>query len=133
MSLAIDSGYRHTDPNTRFVTMALVDFYLGSPLGKQAYMRFQSSTFQQEIIDEFDLQNFVSNGDIIVSVHKCMYGHPAARFLSHKVIISKFQQGGFSENPLVSGHFSNGKTTFVLIVDELGIRVNSNSELDNIG
>jgi hypothetical protein len=61
-----------------------------------------------------------------------MYGHPAADFLSHKLIVSKFQQGGFSENPLVSGPFSNGKTTFVLIVDDLGIRVDSNSELDNI-
>jgi len=126
------ANVKHTDPNTRFVTMDLVDFYLGTPLDKPAYMRFQSSTFPQEIIDEFDLHSFVSNGEIIVSVHKCMYGHPAAGFLSHKLIVSKFQQGGFSENPLVSGLFSNGKTTFVLIVDDLGIRVNSDSELDNI-
>ena len=126
------ANVKHTDPNTRFVTMDLVDFYLGTPLDKPAYMRFQSSTFPQEIINEFDLSSFISNGEIIVSVHKCMYGHPAAGFLSHKLIVSKFQEGGFSENPLVSGLFSNGKTTFVLIVDDLGIKVNSDDELDNI-
>jgi hypothetical protein len=36
------------------------------------------------------------------------------------------------QHPLVSGLFSNGNTTFILIVDDLGFRDNSNSELDNI-
>ena len=63
-----------------------------------------------------------------------MYGHPAAGLISNKRLVGLFATAGYTEHPLVPCLFTHAtrSTTFVLIVDDLGIKVSSEDDLQHL-
>ena len=69
----------HKDPNTKFATADMVDFYLGAMLDQPGYLGMKASDFSQELIDMYSLREYIDyNGTIYFQVVKCMYGHTAS-------------------------------------------------------
>jgi hypothetical protein len=115
----------HKDPDTKFATADMVDFYLGAMLDQPGYLGMKAATFSQEIIDMYSLRNYIDdNGTIYFQVVKCMYGHPASGRLSNKKLVSILKDAGYHEDALVDCLFRHEtrNITFALVVDDMGIK-----------
>ena len=129
------SDVKYKDVNTRFATMDLVDFYLGTPLAEKGYVKIGRSNIPECIIDEYELKEyFDATGSIYLEISKCMYGHPAAGRLSNEMLKSLLLSQGYYEDPLVSCLFKHEtrSTVFTLVVDDLGIKYTSNDDLEHL-
>jgi hypothetical protein len=126
----------HKDPNTKFATADMVDFYLGTDLDQPGYMQINADDLGDELIDLYNLSSFVAllNGKRVVyfKVLKALYGHPAAGRLSFIKLKGILEDGGFSEHPLVDCLFIHKQRNivFALIVDDMGIKYSKQEDLD---
>ena len=129
------SDAKHKDANTRFATMDLVDFYLGTPLAEKGYVKIGRSNIPDCIIEEYELEEyFDSTKSIYLEISKCMYGHPAAGRLSNEMLKSLLLDKGYHEDPLVSCLFKHETRpiAFALVVDDLGIKYTSDDDLEHL-
>ena len=125
---------RREDQRTFFATIDLVDFYLGSNLPTKGYVKIDVKLISPEIIDRYNLHKFIDKGFIYFVVDKCMYGHPAAGLISNKRLVGLLATAGYTEDSLVPCLFTHATrgTKFVLIVDDLGIKVRSEEDLQHL-
>ena len=126
----------HKDPNTKFATADMTDFYLGTDLDQPGYMVIPADDIGDEIIDLYNLREFVAlvNGKRLIyfKVLKCLYGHPASGRLSFEKLKGILEEGGFVEHPLVECLFihKTRNISFALIVDDMGIKYANDDDLD---
>ena len=126
----------HKDPNTKFATADMVDFYLGTDLDQPGYMTISADDIGEELIDLYNLRDYVittAKGRIIYfKVVKCLYGHPASGRLSFLKLKGILEDGGFYEHPLVDCLFihKTRNIMFTLIVDDMGIKYATQEDLD---
>jgi hypothetical protein len=51
----------HKDPDTKFATADMVDFYLGTDLDEPGYMSIQADDIGNELIDLYNLSSYIVN------------------------------------------------------------------------
>ncbi len=126
----------HKDPNTKFATADMVDFYLGTDLDEPGYMSIQADDIGNELIDLYNLSSYIVNVNgkryVYFKVAKCLYGHPAAGRLSFHKLKGILEAAGFIENPFVDCLFKHNTRNiqFALIVDDMGIKYSNKEDLD---
>ena len=125
----------HKDPDTKFATADMVDFYLGAMLDQPGYLGMKAATFSQEIIDIYNLREYIdSNGTIYFQVVKCMYGHPASGRLSNKKLVSILKDAGYHEDKFVDCLFKHASRDiiFALVVDDMGIKYSKVEDVEHL-
>ena len=119
--------HRNFNTDTRFASLDIVDFFLGTPLERPEFVLISTKFIPEDIIDHYNLSQFISNGGILFRVDKCMYGLPQAAYLSNKRLVEHLATQGCLQDsnvPCLFAHLSN-KVSFALIVDDFKIKYSS--------
>jgi hypothetical protein len=123
------------DPDTKFATADMVDFYLGAVLDQPGYLGMKAAAFSQEIIDMYSLREYIDdNGTIYFQVVKCMYGHPASGRLSNMKLVAILKDAGYHEDAFVDCLFRHEtrNITFALVVDDMGIKYSKVEDVEHL-
>ena len=117
------SNRRNHNTDIRFATLNIVDFFLGTPLERPEFALISTKFIPQDIMDQYNLSSFISNGGILFRVDKCMYGLPQAAYLFNKHLVEHLATQGYIQHPdtpCLFAHLSN-KVSFTLIIDDFGV------------
>eukprot|EP00957_Ditylum_brightwellii_P122560 9346270-Ditylum_brightwellii.AAC.1 len=63
-------------PNAKFCTIAIKNFYLNTPMQHYEYMHIPIKLIPEEIIQQYELRNKVSNGHVYVEIRKACTAYP---------------------------------------------------------
>jgi hypothetical protein len=110
--------------HARFTTFDLNDFYLGTPMTRQEYMRIFINSIPQSIVYQYHLLDLVHNGFILIEISRGMYGLPQAGILSYNQLVAHLATHGYTPCTHTPGLRTNATCdiTFCLIVDDVGIK-----------
>lgn len=131
---AVVSDRRNKKTNTRFATLDLADFYLGSMLERKEYVKIHIKHIPADVIATYNLSEFIVDSHVLFEVIRCMYGHPVAGLLSNRDLVTHLAQHGYIQHkdiPCLFEHQTNG-IQFTLIVDDFGIKYDTDAALDHL-
>jgi hypothetical protein len=111
-------------PGAKFCSADITNFYLNTPMEREEYVRIPIELIPQEIIDEYNLQDLVHNGNVYARVDKGMYGLPQSGILANKLLKSRLEPHGYSECYHTPGLWKHNTRPimFALVVDDFGIQ-----------
>jgi hypothetical protein len=91
-------------PGACFVTMDISNFYLNLPLACPEYIRIKISNIPEEIINEYNLHNKVTeSGHIHIEANKGMYGLPQAGLIANELLKKQLNEHGYHQSKLIPG------------------------------
>ena len=123
-----------SDKGAKFMTADIKDFYLGTPLPSPEYMRINLDHIPEDIITKYNMRAYAHNNAVVVEVNKGIYGLPQAGRLAQDRLITHLAQHGYhqAENtPCLFKHESNS-VSFVLVVDDFGIKYTNAADADHL-
>ena len=122
---AVLHDVKFVDPNTRFVTLDMVDYYLYSPMEILSFMMVLLKDIPIEIVEAYDLKKRAIHGKIYFKVLMSMYGHPAAGHLAQRLFMKTIKPAGYYEDAIISCLIKHDTRTTCggLIVDDIGLKV----------
>jgi hypothetical protein len=112
-----------SEPNTRWMTLDITDFYLHSTLKRPEYIRIQRKFISDATLSKYNLADFLTNNSVLFRVDKGMYGLPQAGLLAKQELEEHLAAGGYHQSPTVPClfvHDTNG-VMFSLVVDDFGV------------
>ena len=131
-SVVSDRHNHGTD--TRFATLDIADFFLGTDLTRPEYVSIPRKFIPDDILTKYSLHQFIHNDTILFRVDKCMYGLPQAAYLSNRHLVQHLAKHDYVEDPNVPCLFSHAsnKIQFTLIVDDFGVKYSTRAALDHL-
>ena len=116
-----------SDPNSKFMTLDIGDFFLYGSSGRKEYMRIPLSHFTQEDMIKYDINKFIKPNakTVLTEVNGNLYGLVNASLVAQKNLIELLNQNDFYETDtaqLYKHKFKN--IEFTLIVDDFGVKYN---------
>jgi hypothetical protein len=83
------------------MTIDIKDYYLGTPLpsSRYEYLRIPVCMIPPEVLERYNLQHYITNGNVYFEIRKCMYGLPQAGKLSQVRLIDHLAQHGLTQCP----------------------------------
>jgi hypothetical protein len=126
------SDRRNHGTNTRYATIDIKDFYLGSTLPKAEWIRIPVANFPEETLVKHSLNQFVVKGHILFRVDKTMYGHPVAGRIANKDLVDHLAENGYIQDDNIPCLFSHitSNISFTLVVDDFGVKYTHDADLD---
>lgn len=112
----------------------ITDYYLGTPLLRPEYMRMQRKQVSAEIIEEYGYEKYFVDDMLYFQINKGMYGLPQAGLLAQQRLVAHIAQHGYTQSdtvPCLFRHATNG-VTFVLVVDDFGIKYTNTEGRDHL-
>jgi hypothetical protein len=133
---SVISDVRNCDENTRFSTLDLVDFYIGTELENHDdpdYFKIKAIKVPNAICEKYNI-SADSDGYIYFRLDKCLYGHAVAGRLSNQELVKLLKEAGYHESDLVPCLFKHEtrKITFSLIVDDLGVKHTNHEDIQHL-
>ena len=128
---AVLHDVKHVNPNTKFINLDMVDFYIFSPMVHPAYMCVPLKDIPDIIINKYNLRTNAHNGKAYFKVLMSMYGHPVAGRLANQLLWKTIATDGYYEDPLVPCLLRH-KTRPVIgtvVVDDVGLKISSEDDL----
>ena len=131
-SVVSDRRNHHTD--TRYATIDIKDFYLGSKITEPEYVSISIKSIPAETMMEFDLQQYADNGNVLFQVDGTMYGHPVAGRIANADLVEHLAQHGYIQDPNIPSFFENSinKVSFTLVVDDFGVKYTGVENLQDL-
>jgi hypothetical protein len=119
--------------NSNWTTIDLTDFYLGTDLPHEEYIRILLRLIPESMIEFYDLQPFITNSALFCSVYKTHYGLPQAGALSQQRLFQRLKKHGYFQLPSTPSVFRNqsGTIRFTLVVDNFGVVWKIKEDLDH--
>ena len=116
----------------RCTLVDIKDFYLQFNLPDPEYITIPFALIPPDIINDYNLQSKVSNGNVYAKVTKGMYGLPQAGKLAHDDLVKHLPRGGYFPTTYTSGlfnqsdldHFLNLLRKRYVITQDEGTRFN---------
>ena len=107
----------------RFACFDIKNFYLGTPLDRPEYVKIKITDIPQEVIDEYNLMEYVRDGWVYFSIHKGCYGLPQSGKLANDLLTERLAEEGYYPTPDTPGLWRHKwrPIMFVLTVDDFGI------------
>ena len=130
----VSDRYNNKGSDTRFCTIDIKDFYLGTPLIRKEYVCIPLKYIPADIILKYEINQFISNDSILFEVSKCMYGLPQAGLLSHNHLIGHLALHGYIQDvnvPCLFSHVSQD-IQFTLVVDDFGIKYSNVADVHEL-
>jgi hypothetical protein len=115
-------------------TIDLTDFYLGTDLPHQEFIRIPRHLIPKDVIDFYDLDPYITNNALFCSVHKTHYGLPQSGALSQQRLFKHLHEHGYDQLPSTPSVFRNqsGSIRFTLVVDDFGVVWKNKADLDHL-
>ncbi len=109
--------------DANWTTIDLTDFYLGTYLSHQDFIRIPMNLIPQDVIDFYDLTQYITNMALFCSMHKTHYGLPQSGALSQQRLFQHLHENSYDQLPSTSSVFLNksGSIRFTLVVDDFGV------------
>ena len=120
--------------NANWMTIDIVDYYLGTPLPRPEYLRIPIKFIPDWVIAKYSFEPFIATGSILFEVNKGMYGLPQAGKLAQERLCAHLLPFGYAQDPNVPclfKHESNGMQ-FTLVVDDFGIKYFSRESAEHL-
>ena len=133
---SVVSDVRNKDKDTRFSTLDLVDFYIGTELENHDdpdYFKIKASKVPIAICQKYNISP--DNDDYIYfRLDKCLYGHAVAGRLSNQELVKLLKVAGYYESDLVPCLFKHEsrQISFSLIVDDLGVKHTNTEDIQHL-
>jgi hypothetical protein len=112
----------------------IADYYLGTPLERPEYMRMSRKQVSPTIIAEYGYEDYFVDDMLYFQVNKGMYGLPQAGLLAQQALVAHLAEHEYTQSniiPCLFRHATNG-ITFVLVVDDFGIKYTSVTGRDHL-
>jgi hypothetical protein len=118
------SDRRNRGTNSKFATIDLTDFYLGSKLPRPEYVRIKLKDIPLETIAWHSLEQYIEGDSILFQVDGSMYGHPVAGRISNQDLVKHLVRHSYIQDDMVPCFFTHATNViqFTLVVDDLGIK-----------
>ena len=76
-------------PDARFMTADIKNFYLNTEMERPQYTKIQINLIPQEIMEEYNVIEYVVNGFAYFEINKGMYGLPQAVKIANDKLIKE--------------------------------------------
>ena len=124
-------------PGARCVTGDLKDFYLQTakmPEKDFAYMMIPINVVPPDIIQKYNLLDYVVNGKVYVEVSKGIYGLPQAGKLANEQLIRHLEPFGYAPCPHTAGLWTHKERdiSFLLVVDDFAIKYTQRTDVEHL-
>ena len=131
---SVVSDRRNHGTDTRYATIDIKDFYLGSKLAEPEYVSIAIKNIPSDTMMEFDLHQYADGGHILFQVDGTMYGHPVAGRIANADLVEHLCQHGYIQDPNIPSLFENAtnNVSFTLVVDDFGIKYTSAAALQDL-
>ena len=90
-------------PGAKFLGLDIKNMYLHSGLPDPEYMRIPQELIPDEIIQQYNLQDYFHNGYLYCKIQKGLYGLPQAGKLAHDKLKKHLKQFDFMPCPITPG------------------------------
>ena len=121
-------------PGARAAAIDLKDFYLENDLPNKEYIRIPLLYVPQDIIDQYNLTEFIEDGAVYAEISKGMYGLPQAGIVAENFLLPRLAEAGYhptGRTPGLFKHVSNS-ITFALVVDDFLIKYTDIKDLHHL-
>jgi hypothetical protein len=102
---SVVSDRRNHGTDTRYATIDIKDFYLGSKLAEPEYVSIAVANIPLETMMEFDLHSYADGGHVLFQVDGTMYGHPVAGRIANADLVEHLSQHGYIQDPNIPSFF----------------------------
>jgi hypothetical protein len=111
-------------PGATFHGGDLKNFYLNTPMDRPEYMRLKFDLIPDEIVEKYNLREYVEDGWVYVEINLGMYGLPQAGILANKLLAKRLAKAGYYQCQYTAGLWRHvwRPITFCLVVDDFGIK-----------
>jgi hypothetical protein len=123
-----------SEENARWMTADITDFYLGTPLPRNEYMRVHTKYIPREIMDRYGLSDLVKDDHVMVEIYKGIYGLPQAGILAQERLVKHLSEHGYhaaKDTPCLFLHDTR-PVAFSLVVDDFGIKYEGRENAEHL-
>ena len=118
-TIKLDLNSTLSMPVAKYMTMDLSNFYLNTPLDRPKYTGIKLSDIPQEIVNEYNLKQYVHNNWIYYKLSKGMYGLKQASKIANDLLSTCLYAQGYIQCSVTPGLWRH-KTS--LVVDDFGVQ-----------
>lgn len=122
-----------SDPDSKFMTIDLKDFFLHGTLDRKEYMRIPLKWFSSADMIKYKINTFIEPGDtsVLVEVNGNMYGLVNASLVANRDIKKLLHKNNFVETntPSIYKHKTRN-IQFSLVVDDFGVKYNETADAE---
>lgn len=120
--------------NSRWMTLDIKDYYLGTPMARTEYMMVPLTDLPDATITKYDLHAKAECGKVLAVVHKGIYGLPQAGRLAQDRLVAHLRAHGYVPAPNTPALFRHEtrNISFVLVVDDFGVKYTSQEDADHL-
>jgi hypothetical protein len=121
---SVISDRRNHKTDTRYATIDIKDFYLGSSLPQSEWISIPVANIPEETLARYSLHQFIVKGHVLFRVDGTMYGHPVAGRLANQDLVDHLATAGYVQDPNIPCLFSHttSSISFTLVVDDFGVK-----------
>ncbi len=122
-------------PGACCIMVDIKDFYLNTPVTCFEYMRIKISDIPEEIIEEYNLREIVTeDGYVYCKIRKGMYGLPQAGIIAQELLAERRAKHGYHQSKIIPGLWMHETrpTTFTLVVNNFAIKITSKNNADHL-
>jgi hypothetical protein len=123
-----------SEPDGKFMTIDIRDFYLGTPMDEYEYMWAPTKHIPPATMAKYNLAGLVSNGRVLIEVRKGIYGLRQAGMLAQQRLLAHLATHGYHQaanTPCLISHETRD-IKFVLVVDDFGIKYKSTDDVNHL-
>lgn len=120
--------------DAHWMTIDIVDFYLGTPMERPEYMRAHISQIPAATMATYNLLPLVHNDHVMIKVVKGLYGLPHAGRIAQQRLHSHLAAHGYHQcahTPCLYHHSTNS-IFFSLVVDDFGVKFHNKADVDHL-
>jgi hypothetical protein len=127
----INSVISDAKHGARHLGLDIKNYYLGTPMEYYQYLRVPISVIPQEVWDDprYDIP-VAADGYVYLEIRRGMYGLKEAGIIAFNQLVKKLAPSGYEPMPFTPGMWRHRtkRTTFVLCVDDFGVKYFSNAD-----
>jgi hypothetical protein len=120
-----------SDPDAKFMTIDLKDFFLHGSSGRAEYMRIPLKWIPEADMNKYNIDSYIKPEDatVLVEITGNMYGLVNAALVSNQDVIKLLNSHGFVETntPQIFKHTTRN-IQFSLVVDDFGVKYNDDDD-----
>ena len=117
------------------MTIDIGNFYTNTPMDRYEYMRMHLSEIPQEIIDEYNLMEYVAtDGYVYFRIKKAIYGLKQSGALANKMLAKILEKKGYYQAKHTKGLWlhETKDLSFTLVVDDFGCRFSNKRDAEDL-
>ncbi len=124
-----------SNPNAKFMTIDIKDFYLMTPMECYKYFRMKLVLFPQDIINEYGLRDKAdADGNVFCEVQCGMYGLPQAGIIAQDLLTKRLHKAGYQQSKISPGYWCHDwcPISFTLVIENFGVKYINKEDVEHL-